>query len=221
MKLWNRNCFGDTEIFKISELRSICQLELHLQSETECVAIGSWKVSAIETFCHQAWSYVIWRVCPVGFQSCFGPIFPHYVLILLLWKGICCTMVCWKYVICFLIFQELVIRLPWVQEETWNLKTVLKLWQMGAFEVGLGVFCTVIWPETYRAREWNMVVWWEWLSTGSYVWILVLHLVELFGSWSIVRAGVSLVGQALRLQKTCAIPSMPSLPLACESNGSS
>jgi len=42
-------------------------------------------------------------VCPAGFQTCFGPVFPHYgpLPIFLDWKCVTCTIVCWKYMICF------------------------------------------------------------------------------------------------------------------------
>lgn len=98
-------------------------------------------------------------ICLAGFQSFFGPVFPHCGPITLFWNEcIFCPIICWKNVICFCILKNLLIkRVPWVSQETLDFRF---LNMKGYEDFSIWTFLIIIWPENYEVRVHTM--WFEW-----------------------------------------------------------
>lgn len=89
--------------------REWCQLRRDMWQASE---------SAKHSHLSKGHSATIFGICPSGFQYCFGPVFPHYALVPPFGHGNV-PLWCWKYILCFLIFQGITVKkLSWVSEVT-------------------------------------------------------------------------------------------------------
>lgn len=107
-------------------------------------------------------------ICPTWLRSYFGPVFPHYALSpFSFWNGN-------VYFVPFYVgniqFAFLFYSVPWVSLDYGLLKSLETESRWGS-QVGLNIFCLMMWKRVYMDRKWNVVIWIRMIYTGSYVWI--------------------------------------------------